>query len=196
MSSNQMITSLNYFSNNQTCQLFYANLTAVTFEWDPTSSLIYTNQSTIFSAIKMTTSTTVSTTTTSVPPCNVTACRTRIQSYIAQNWTYDTINFPECNGCSRANFSNFPSDWSNRWYIQNFYIYSSSSVDCVGNPYIGDLAFCQKACLTDITCVGFSRAKNALNTDSTAECYLKSNITVSRIYNSTTWQTVAFNTTT
>ncbi|CAF1444380.1 unnamed protein product [Adineta ricciae] len=190
-----MISSLNYLSTNQTCQLFYANVTTVAFEFDVASSLICMNGSVVLSMLSMTSNTTVSNTTT-VSQCNITACRVRIQSYIALNLTYDTINFAECNGCSRANFSNFPSDWSNRWYTVNFYIYSSSSVDCNGNPYTGDLPFCKKACLTDITCVGFSRAKNALDTDSTADCYLKRNITVSRIYNDTTWQSVIFNSTT
>ncbi|CAF1080950.1 unnamed protein product [Adineta ricciae] len=97
-----------------------------------------------------------------------------------------------CTNCSRANYPNFPSDWLNRWYIQDFYVYNSSS-DCAGNPYIGTLTFCQTACLKDITCVGFSRAKNALDTNSTAECYLKNNLTVSQIFNDTNWHTVVFN---
>ena len=49
MSSNKMMSSFNYLSNNQTCQLFYTNDTTVTYEWDPSSSIIYTDQSVVFS---------------------------------------------------------------------------------------------------------------------------------------------------
>ena len=140
-------------------------------------------------------STTTSSTITSVPRCNITACRMQVQSYIVLNWTYDTINFHQCDGCSRANFSDFPPDWSNRWSIMNFFIRSSNDTDCTGNPYTGNVASCQKACLTDITCVGFSRAKSASDTDSSAACYLKNNITGTRVFNDTTWQTIVFNST-
>ncbi|CAF0891558.1 unnamed protein product [Adineta ricciae] len=151
--------------------------------------------STSSTSTSISTSSTSSTTATPGPHCNITLCREVISRYIARNWAYDTINFGECINCSRANYPSFPSDWFNRWYIQDFYIYGSSS-DCAGNPYIGDLTFCQTACLKDITCVGFSRAKNALDTNSTVECYLKNNLTVSQIFNDTNWHTVVFNSTT
>ncbi|CAF1469857.1 unnamed protein product [Adineta ricciae] len=139
--------------------------------------------------------TTTSSTTTTVPQCNITACRMQIQSYIALNWTYDTINFHQCDGCSRANFSDFPPDWPNRWSIMNFHFYRTSDADCTGNPYIGNLKFCQKTCLKDITCVGFTRAKSAPDSNSNAACYLKKNITGAGVYNSAAWQTIVLNST-
>ena len=134
-------------------------------------------------------------TTTPVPLCDVTVCRIQIQSWLVKGWAYDSTHFGECNGCSQATNPNFPADWSNRWSIMNFFIPNANNTDCTGNPYTGNVASCQKACLTDITCVGFSRAKSASDTDSSAACYLKNNITGTRVFNDTTWQTIVFNST-
>ncbi|CAF1541278.1 unnamed protein product [Adineta ricciae] len=146
----------------------------------------------------LTTTTTTTTTTAAgvVLWCNITSCRAQIQEYIALNLTYDTVNLAKCNNCSRASFPSFPSDWSSRWYIVDYFIISSESADCDGNPYIGDLQFCQQACLKYITCIGFSRSKQYLDMDSRGICYLKKNNTGELIYNDETWHTIAFNSTT
>ncbi|CAF1146670.1 unnamed protein product [Adineta ricciae] len=145
---------------------------------------------TTFSGIESASS--IITLTETISRCNVTSCRERIQKSIAQNWTYDTVNFTECNSCSRATYPNFPSDWSTRWYDMNFLIYTSESSDCAGNPYIGNVEFCQYACLKDITCIGFSRAKAALDNSSSAGCYLKKNINLDKVYNHDIWYTIIF----
>ncbi|CAF3868456.1 unnamed protein product [Adineta steineri] len=48
--SNGIISTLNYFSTNETCQLFYTNFTSILIEFDLNSSLIFMNQSAIFVA--------------------------------------------------------------------------------------------------------------------------------------------------
>ncbi|CAF1180535.1 unnamed protein product [Adineta steineri] len=64
INSNGTISTLNYFSTNQTCQLFYANCTSIFIEFNVNSSLIFMNQSAIFIAQKPTTTSTSTTTTT------------------------------------------------------------------------------------------------------------------------------------
>ena len=49
ISSNQMISTLNYFLTNQTCQLFYSNLTTFNIEWNMNWSLVYTYESILVS---------------------------------------------------------------------------------------------------------------------------------------------------
>ncbi|CAF0810347.1 unnamed protein product [Adineta steineri] len=62
--SNGIISTLNYFATNQTCQLFYTNDSSIIIESNVNSSLIFMNQSAIFIAQNQITSTTASTTTT------------------------------------------------------------------------------------------------------------------------------------
>ncbi len=127
--------------------------------------------------------------------CNITACRSLIDYYILHNCTYNTTYIDRCIGCSYASSPNFPSDWFNRWNIQNFVIYSSAGQDCQGNPKTGNLRACQIFCLQDETCVGFSREKSVLDNDSTGQCYLKNNIQLNQTPNDSTWHTIVFNTT-
>ena len=134
-------------------------------------------------------------TTTLGPTCNVAACRAVISYYLSRNWAYDTTNFGECPGCLRATYPNYPADWSNRWYTLDIVIPTSAGQDCVGNPYTGNITTCQKSCLFDTTCVGFSRQKNVSDADSTASCWLKNNIQSNQIISDSTWHTVAFNST-
>ncbi|CAF0838789.1 unnamed protein product [Adineta steineri] len=56
--SNGIISTLNYFSTNQTCQLFYTNFTSILIEFSLNSSLIFMNQSAIFIAQNQIASTT------------------------------------------------------------------------------------------------------------------------------------------
>lgn len=51
MSSSQMMSTLNYFLSNQTCQLFYSNLTIFDLEWNMNCTLIYTYQSILASSL-------------------------------------------------------------------------------------------------------------------------------------------------
>ncbi|CAF1189620.1 unnamed protein product [Adineta ricciae] len=90
--------------------------------------------------------------------------------------TQTTTSVPQCNTTAR------------RMQIQSYIAqnWTSSSTDCTGNPYTGNFKFCQKACLKDITCVGFTRAKSASDSNSNAACYLKKNITGAGVYNSAT----------
>ena len=128
--------------------------------------------------------------------CNITTCRSIIDDYLSRNWYYNTVNFGECQGgCLQAVYPNFPSDWWNRWYIQDMYILNSAGQDCVGNPYTGSLTSCQQSCLVDATCMGFARQKNVTDTDSTGQCWLKNNILLNQIPNDPVWHTVVFNTT-
>ncbi|CAF0889125.1 unnamed protein product [Adineta steineri] len=62
--SNGIISTLNYFSTNQTCQLFYTNFTSILIEFSLNSSLIFMNQSAIFIAQNQITSATTSAATT------------------------------------------------------------------------------------------------------------------------------------
>ncbi|CAF4184423.1 unnamed protein product, partial [Adineta steineri] len=58
ITSNGMLSTLNYFSRNQTCQLFYTNYTSILIEFSLNSWLIFMNQSAIFIAQNQITSTT------------------------------------------------------------------------------------------------------------------------------------------
>ncbi|CAF1266076.1 unnamed protein product [Adineta steineri] len=58
INSNGTISTLNYFSANQTCQLFYTSFTSILIEFNANSSLIFMNQSAIFIAQKPTTTST------------------------------------------------------------------------------------------------------------------------------------------
>jgi len=49
--SNALITALNYFQINQTCQLFNSNISSITIELNFNSSFIFINQSEINSKI-------------------------------------------------------------------------------------------------------------------------------------------------
>ncbi|CAF1283640.1 unnamed protein product [Adineta ricciae] len=93
----------------------------------------------------------------------------RLLTYLPRNWTYNTANFGECQGCTLAVYSNYPADWSNRWYISNIFIRSSAGQDCAGNPYYGNMITCQTFCLNNTACVGFSRAKTAANNGSISQ---------------------------
>jgi hypothetical protein len=45
--SNDLISALNYFPSNQTCQLFHSNITSVFIEYYSNSFFLYINQSSI-----------------------------------------------------------------------------------------------------------------------------------------------------
>ncbi|CAF0932824.1 unnamed protein product [Adineta steineri] len=70
--SNGIISTLNYFSTNETCQLFYTNFTSILIEFDLNSTLIFMNQSAIFIAL---TSSSITLTTT-LSPSNTTMITT------------------------------------------------------------------------------------------------------------------------
>ena len=125
--------------------------------------------------------------------CNITACRLIIVGQIQNNSLYNTTDFSECNGCSSAAYPNFPEQFFHRWNIENFVIMSSYGQDCRGTPHTGNLTTCQLFCLSDPTCVGFSRKKNVADNDSNSQCYLKHNIQQNQSPNNAIWHTFAFN---
>ncbi|UJR11222.1 hypothetical protein I4U23_015404 [Adineta vaga] len=79
MNFNTLISAINYFSQNQTCQLFSSNNNSITIQYQMNSTLIFINQSTISiqinkvltlissSTSSSTTSSTTTATTTAVP---------------------------------------------------------------------------------------------------------------------------------
>ncbi|CAF1427324.1 unnamed protein product [Adineta steineri] len=142
--------------------------------------------------VTTTTTTTITTTIANYTGCNITGCRLKIAAHISQNQTYDTKDFTECINCGEAQYPNFPGYWSTFWHKEDFVVLTSAGYDCTGNPYNGDLIQCERFCLTDPTCVGFSRGRNVLDTTS-GDCYLKNNIQFNRTYNYLTWQTVILN---
>ncbi|CAF4266616.1 unnamed protein product [Adineta steineri] len=180
ITSNKLVSALNYFQINQTCQLYSSNLSLISIEFYLNSTFIFINQSSISITNK----------------CSITKCRSKIADSISRNDTYNTTNsFNECMYCMEAQYPNFPEDWSNRWYTQDILILTGAGHDCTGNPYYGNLTQCQMFCLRDPTCVGFSREKNLTDSNILAECFLKNNIQLDQTYNSTVWETIVFNST-
>lgn len=123
--------------------------------------------------------------------CNVIQCRMIIYQYLATNTTYNSRTLRECDGCAQAFYPNFP-DWSSLWNVHDFVIFTARNTDIPGNPYTNTLTNCQTRCLTNIQCVGFSRAKS-INDSINGPCYLKQNISSSvRSLNNSVWQTWVF----
>ena len=62
------------------------------------------------------------------------------------------------------------------------------SDDLPNQPITGTLDFCQKACTNAGNCIGFSRLKDASDTDNTQQCYLKKAYP-NKIMNDPSWHT-------
>ena len=65
---------------------------------------------------------------------------------------------------------------------------SWGSEDLPNQPITGTLDFCQKACTNAGNCIGFSRLKDASDTDNTQQCYLKKAYP-NKIMNDPSWHT-------
>ncbi|CAF3802303.1 unnamed protein product, partial [Adineta steineri] len=67
ITSNETIFALNYFSINQTCQLFYTNISSILIQFNFNATLIFINQSIVstkYNQITYTSQTAVSTSST------------------------------------------------------------------------------------------------------------------------------------
>ncbi|UJR13864.1 hypothetical protein I4U23_000872 [Adineta vaga] len=179
--STRITTSSNFVSVSKTTSVFIGTT--------PTIRMNNSNTNTAQISVSPTTASNVS--------CDISACRSVISYYLSRHWRYDTNNFGECPGCTRAVFPNYPANWLNLWYTSNIYIPTSAGQDCAANPYRGNISDCKISCLRDTTCVGFSSRKTSLdnNYNYTAECWLKNNITSNQITNDLTWETIIFNST-
>ncbi|UJR07405.1 hypothetical protein I4U23_011691 [Adineta vaga] len=76
--SNNFISTLNYYSNNQTCHLFYSNTTSIIIDLNYNSSFIFINQSTILITLKTITSSTTTTIAQPVTKPSCSACNANI----------------------------------------------------------------------------------------------------------------------
>ncbi|CAF1066509.1 unnamed protein product [Adineta steineri] len=101
--SNGIISTLNYFSTNQTCQLFYTNDSSILVESNLNSSLIFTNQSAIFIAQNQITSTTITSSSTSTTT-TTTSTTTTVCSQPTWSQTATTI-FGSSAGASGSTLS-------------------------------------------------------------------------------------------